>query len=130
MSFRDGIIFKISSPNTDKRASCEREVSKTLVQHPFPGGRYSKRSIGKVPGHYRSRNAKETRHNTNTIPRKVRQYKQSRANERRQIQRNKKATQNIQGKQRHIQQETRSEEYANQGLTAETFDDTQIQHHG
>ncbi|CAL6330508.1 unnamed protein product [Bathycoccus prasinos] len=25
------------------------------------------------------------------------------------------------GKQRHVQQETRSEEYANQGLTAETF---------
>ena len=31
-------------------ASCEREVSKTLVQHPFPGGRDSKRCIGKVPG--------------------------------------------------------------------------------
>ena len=60
-------------------ASCEREVSQTLVQHTFPGGRYPKRNIGKVPGHYRSRNAKETRRNTNTIPRKVRQYKQSRA---------------------------------------------------
>ena len=58
------------------------------------------------------------------------QYKQSRANERRQIQRDKKTTRNVQGKQRHVQQETRSEEYANQGLTAETFDDTQIQHHG
>ena len=111
-------------------ASCEREVSQTLVQHTFPGGRYPKRNIGKVPGHYRSRNAKETRRNTNTIPRKVRQYKQSRANERRQIQRNKKATRNVQGKQRRLQQETRSEQYANQGFTAKTFDDTQIQHHG
>ena len=108
-------------------ASCEHEVSQTLVQHTFPGGRYPKRSIGKVPGHYRSRNAKETRHHTSTTPRQVRQYKQSRANERRQIQRDKKATRNVQGKQRHVQQKTRSEEYANQGLVAETFDDTQIQ---
>ena len=111
-------------------ASCEREVSQTLVQHTFPGGRYPKRNIGKVPGHYRSRNAKETRRNTNTIPRQVRQYEQSRANERRQIQRNEDATRNVQGKQRRLQQETRSEQYANQGFTAKTFDDTQIQHHG
>ncbi|CAL6334679.1 unnamed protein product [Bathycoccus prasinos] len=52
-------------------ASCEREVSQTLVQHTFPGGRYPKRNIEKVPEHYRSRNAKETRCNTNTIPRKT-----------------------------------------------------------
>ena len=55
---------------------------------------------------------------------------QRRAAEGTQTEGNKKATRNVQGKQRHIQQETRSEEYANQGLTAETFDDTQIQHHG
>ena len=36
----------------------------------------------------------------------------------------------VQGKQRRLQQETRSEQYANQGFTAKTFDDTQIQHHG
>ncbi|CAL6361762.1 unnamed protein product [Bathycoccus prasinos] len=40
-------------------------------KHTFQGGDIQ-RSIGKVPGHYRSRNAKETRRNTNTIPRKVR----------------------------------------------------------
>ena len=68
-----------------------------------------KRSIGKVPGHYRSRNAKETRFHTSTTPRQVRQYKQSRANERGQIQRNEDAAQNVQGKQRRVQQETRFE---------------------
>ena len=131
-SYRKNIhrVFESPTKSGGFGASCEREVSQTLVQHTFPGGRYPKRNIGKVPGHYRSRNAKETRRNTNTIPRKVRQYKQGRADERRQIQRNKKATRNVQGKQRHVQQKTRSEEYANQGLTAETFDDTQIQHHG
>ena len=54
-------------------ASSEREVSQTLMQHTFPGGRYPKRSIGKVPGHYRSRNAKETR-------RKVRTFSPGRTN--------------------------------------------------
>ena len=123
-------MFESPTKSGGYGASCEREVSQTLVQHTFPGGRYRKRSISKVPGHNHSRNAKETRLHTSTTPRQVRQYKQSRANERRQIQRNKKATRNVQGKQRRLQQETRSKQYANQGFTAKTFDDTQIQHHG
>ena len=102
-------MFESPTQKSGFRASCEREVSQTLVQHTFPGGRYQKRSIGKVPGHNRSRNVKETWNHTSTTPRQVRQYKQSRADEGGQIQRNEDATQNVQEKQRRLQQETRSE---------------------
>ena len=109
MSFRDGIIFKISSPNTEKiyigcsslplkravsglRASAKfRKLSCNIL---FQAGDIKSEVLAKF-GHNRSRNAKETRHHTSTTPRQVRQYKQSRANERGQIQRNEDAAQNV-----------------------------------
>ncbi|CAL6341950.1 unnamed protein product [Bathycoccus prasinos] len=145
MSFRDGIIFKIASPHTEKiyigcsslplnravsglRASAKfRKLSCNIL---FQAGDIQSEILEK----FQDITVLEMRKKlgaiqTQYLEKCVNTNRAGRTNAR-QIQRNKKATRNVQGKQRHVQQETRSEEYANQGLTAETFDDTQIQHHG
>ena len=145
MSFRDGIIFKISSPHTEKiYIGCSSLPLNRAVSGLRASAKFRKLSCNilcqagdiqsEILEKFQDITVLEMRKKLGAIQtqylEKCVKYKQSRANEGRQIQRNKKATRNVQGKQRHVQQETRSEEYANQGLTAETFDDTQIQHHG
>ena len=128
MSYREGIIFKISSPNTDKiyigcssiplkkavsglRASAKyRKLSCNVL---FQAGEIKSEVLAKFQGNNRSRNAEEDGYYSSTKSRQMRQYEQSRTNERRKIPGYEKTTQKVSGKQRRVQQKTCTGKYAN-----------------